>query len=226
MATAIEQRSPPLVAGDSLTREEFMRRWERHPEIKNAELIGGVVYMASPVSPEHGQADSDLGIWIGTYRIATPGTESGHNTTVILLGDTAQPDNHLRIAQACGGGSWPEGTHLSGVPELVCEICRSSAAYDLHAKLELYEAAGVPEYLAVLQFEEEIRWHVLLNGKYELLPPDGEGLWRSRIFPGLWLDGKAMLARDLSRVLSRLHEGLESAEHQAFVAELQRRTKA
>src|ERR1043165_1833916 len=111
MATAIEQRSPPLVAGDSLTREGFMRRWERHPEIKNAELIGGVVYMASPVSPEHGQADSDLGIWLGTYRVATPGTESGHNTTAFLLGDTAQPDNHLRIVPACGGSSWPEGTH-------------------------------------------------------------------------------------------------------------------
>src|SRR4029077_6713651 len=144
MATVIEQCVPPLVAGDRLTRDEFMRRWELHPEIKNAELIGGVVYMASPVSPEHSYGDSDVGIWLGIYRIATPGTESGHNATSFLIGDSPQPDNLLRISKDCGGGSWTEGNHLSGVPELVAEICRSSASYDLHAKLDLYEAAGIP----------------------------------------------------------------------------------
>src|ERR1700719_1907905 len=46
MATAAELRVPPLVAGDKLTRREFLRRWEADPEIKNAELIGGMVFMS------------------------------------------------------------------------------------------------------------------------------------------------------------------------------------
>jgi len=54
MATATELRVPPLAAGDKLTREEFLRRWEAHPEIKLAELVGGLVFMPSPVKVEHG----------------------------------------------------------------------------------------------------------------------------------------------------------------------------
>ena len=51
MATAIE----PLSPGDQLTRaEEFLRPiWEAHPEIKRAELLGGIVYMPSPLSVQH-----------------------------------------------------------------------------------------------------------------------------------------------------------------------------
>src|SRR5260370_11775547 len=90
MATAIEESVPPLVAGDKLTRAEFLRRWEADPEIKNAELIGGIVYMASPVSAEHGDMDGDVGGWLFTYKMATPGTACGHNTTSSLLDDTPQ----------------------------------------------------------------------------------------------------------------------------------------
>src|SRR5260370_10407939 len=106
MATAIEESVPPLGAGDKLTRAEFLRRWEAHPEIKNAELIGGIVYMASPVSVEHGDMDGDVGTWLGTYKAATPGTASGHNTTSFLLEDMPQPDLNLRILPEFGGSSF------------------------------------------------------------------------------------------------------------------------
>lgn len=69
-------------------------------------------------------------------------------------------------------------------------------------------------------FEREIRWHVLIEGRYQRLSPDDDGLYRSRIFPGLWLDGRALLAGDLRRVLDRLQDGLDSAEHQQFVGQL------
>jgi Uma2 family endonuclease len=220
MATAFEQRIPPPHPGDRLTRAEFLRRWEAHPEIKNAELIGGIVYMSSPVSVDHGDMDGDVGAWLGVYKAATPGTASGRNTTSFLLDDTPQPDLNLRILPEYGSGSWVEGKYLHGVPELLAEVCASSASHDLHVKRDLYLAARVPEYVAVLLFEQEIRWHVLVNDKYQLLPPDADGLWRSRIFPGLWLDGKALLAGNLQQVLGRLQEGLSSPEHERFVAEL------
>jgi Uma2 family endonuclease len=222
MATVIEQRIPPLVAGDRLTRAEFLRRWELHPEIKNAELIGGIVYMASPVSVEHGDMDSVVGTWLGVFRSATPGLGSGHNTTTFLLQDTAQPDLNLRILHEYGGRSWVEGKFLSGTPEMLVEICRTSVAYDLHVKLDLYQAAEVPEYLAILLFEQEIRWHTLVNGSYQLIPADSDGLWRSRIFPGLWLDGNALLEGNLAQVLNRLQDGLNSPEYKAFAATLAR----
>jgi Uma2 family endonuclease len=225
MTTAVERRVP-LAAGDKLTREEFLRRWEAHPEIKNAELIGGLVYMSSPVSVEHGDMEGDVGAWLSVYKAFTLGTASGHNTTSFLLEDTPQADLNLRLLPEYGGASSVEDKYLQGVPEFLAEICRSSASYDLHVKFDLYEAAGVPEYLAILLYEQEVRWHVLMNGEYQLLPPDPDGLWRSRIFPGLWLDGKALLAGNLQQVLVRLQEGLDSPEHKQFVAELAARKAA
>ncbi|HUY35705.1 MAG TPA: hypothetical protein VMV69_23380 [Pirellulales bacterium] len=85
MATVIGQRVPPLAAGDKLTREEFLRRWEAHPQINNAELLGGIVYMSSPVSVEHGDSDGRVGGWLQYYSAFTPGTASGHNTTGLWL---------------------------------------------------------------------------------------------------------------------------------------------
>ncbi|MEP7338835.1 MAG: Uma2 family endonuclease [Acidobacteriota bacterium] len=42
---------PPLEAGDRLTRDEFERRYEAMPNLKKAELINGVVYLDSTLSP-------------------------------------------------------------------------------------------------------------------------------------------------------------------------------
>ena len=39
----------PLESGDRLTRREFERRYLSAPHIKKAELIEGVVYVASPL---------------------------------------------------------------------------------------------------------------------------------------------------------------------------------
>lgn len=231
MAIAINERVPPLEAGDHLTRDEFLRRWEAQPEIKHAELIGGVVYMTSPISIERGAvarvrlAQADVGGWLDVYSAFTAGTASERNTTSFILGDTPQPDLNLRLLPDSGGGSWVESGYLQGAPELLAEVCMSSASNDLHDKFELYQSAGIPEYLVVVMFEQEIRWHVLVDGRYQRLPPNADGLWRSRVFPGLWLDGKALLAGNLRQVLDRLQVGLRSPEHEQFVARLAARRK-
>src|SRR5215207_3362096 len=41
-----------LESGDHLTREEFHRRYCGRPDIKKAELVEGVVYVASPIRVE------------------------------------------------------------------------------------------------------------------------------------------------------------------------------
>jgi hypothetical protein len=44
---------PPLESGARLTRPEFERRYDATPNLKNAELIEGVVYLrfTTPLSP-------------------------------------------------------------------------------------------------------------------------------------------------------------------------------
>lgn len=225
MAT-VDRSVPELVAGDVLTRAEFLTRWRAHQEIKRAELIGGVVYMPSPVTIEHGDMDLDVGTWLGNYKLATPGTAAGHNTTSFLLEDSPQPDINLRILPEFGGASWDADKYLEGAPELLVEICRSSTSYDLHQKFDLYQAAGVQEYLAILLHEREIRWHQLVDGVYKILPCDADGIWRSRVFPGLWLDGSALLGSNMQQVLAKLQEGLASPEHAAFVEQLQQKKRS
>ena len=216
--------APPLQPGDTLTRDEFLRRWEQHPEIKFAELIGGVVYMPSPLSRLHGVSDRLVSGWLFCYNVATPGTETGSNVTTLMGDDSPQPDGYLRILPECGGSSRDEGLYVGGAAELLAEVCVSSASYDLHQKLELYQRAGVPEYLAVLMREKEIRWHRLTKTGYQLLKPQA-GVWKSRVFPGLWLDGAALLANDSAKVLATLQEGLRSTQHAAFVKKLAKRKK-
>lgn len=59
---------PPLEAGDRLTADEFLRRYEAMPDINKAELIEGVVYMPSPGNAEdHGEPHFDLIGWLFTY---------------------------------------------------------------------------------------------------------------------------------------------------------------
>lgn len=57
---------PPLVQGDKLSREEFLRRWEAMPDVKRAELIAGVVYLPSPTSRKHASCDANVTIWLET----------------------------------------------------------------------------------------------------------------------------------------------------------------
>ena len=45
---------PPLHNGDRLTQAEFHRRYEAYPEDVKFELVGGIVYMTSPLRRPHG----------------------------------------------------------------------------------------------------------------------------------------------------------------------------
>jgi len=216
---------PPLQAGDRLTRDEFLRRWEQHPKIKFAELIGGVVYMPSPLSRLHGVTDNNAGTWLGVYHAHTPGTEAGSNCTTLMEGDeTPQPDEFLRILPEYGGRSTNDGLYVSGGPELLTEISVSSVSLDLTQKFDLYERMGVLEYVAILMYEQEIRWHRLTSKGYKRQTP-AAGIWKSKVFPGLWLNGPAMLANDAAKVLATLRKGLRSPEHAAFIKKLAKRKK-
>jgi len=217
----------PLVAGRRLKREEFLRRWEAMPEVKLAELIGDVVYMPSPLSRAHGTHGALLINCLSTYAIRTPGCEAGNNSTWLMLEDAPQPDADLRILPEYGGQSHIQGPYCTGAPELAAEVCLSSAAYDLGPKLELYRAAGVQEYVAVILGESSVLWRRLVEGNYVYLKEGPDGLLRSIVFPGLWLDPQALLALHGARLLDVLEQGLQSREHEEFVRTLAaRRSRA
>jgi Uma2 family endonuclease len=215
---------PPLVHGQHLDQPAFHTRYEAMPPETRAELVGGVVYMPSPLSFDHGEEANDLGGWLFYYKLFTPGVSSPNDATVKLdpKGEP-QPDGQLLIPAELGGQSRidDEG-YIAGAPELIVEVSRSSRSYDLNQKKADYERAGVREYLVVELDPDVIHWFIRRGRRFTDLPPRPDGVHRSEIFPGLWLDGEALFAEDRRRLIRVLKRGLRSPEHAAFVAKLAR----
>ena len=229
-SAAPSETIPPLENGDRLSRDEFERRFDAMPDLKKAELIGGIVYMGSPVrymgSPvrasKHGGPHAAVITWLGSYWAATPGVLLFDNASVRLgPDDMPQPDTALLIEPARGGqASISADDYIEGGPGLVVEIAASSISHDLHTKLDLYRRHGVREYLIWRVPDHAFDWCILRDGDYELMTTGADGLYRSETFPGLWLDPSAMIRGDLAAVLEALRRGVESPEHATFVARL------
>ena len=204
---------PPLENGDTLVRAEFERRYGAMPEVKKAELIEGIVYMASPLRAKaHGEPHARVMVWLGTYWAAVPGLQLLDNATVRLDGDNEpQPDALLR-RQVGGGSHISADDYVEGAPELIVEIAASSASLDLHEKLQVYRRNGVREYLVWRVYDGELDWFVLREGQYEPLAADEAGVIRSEVFPGLWLAIAALLSGDLATVLAVQQQGLAATE--------------
>jgi Uma2 family endonuclease len=215
---------PPLVAGQRLDQPMFHERYAAMPPDTRAELVGGVVYMPSPVSKDHGEIDNDVSGWLYQYKCHTPGASSPNNATVKLDRQAeTQPDIQLRIPAELGGQTTLDEHHnIVGAPELIVEIARSSQAYDLGAKKADYERAGVLEYLVVTLDPDDVHWFVRRGGQFVEMSPGPDGVLRSEVFPGLWLDPQALLIEDRSRQMQILHQGIASPEHAEFVDRLAR----
>lgn len=214
-------RVPPLENGDRLTRAEFERRYAAMPPNIKAELIDGVVSVASPVRiRHHGSPHVELVAWAGIFRVYTPGVLVGGNATVRLDKDSeAQPDVCILIEHG-GQAQVDADGYVEAAPEFVAEVAASTASYDRGVKLSTYCRCGVREYLVWRVLDQAIDWFAWREGQYEPLPAGPDGIIRSEIFPGLWLDAAALIRGELPRVHEVLHQGLASAAHADFVKSL------
>jgi Uma2 family endonuclease len=212
---------PPLENGDRLTRAEFERRYAAMPHVKKAELIEGIVYMATALRAKaHGSPHGDIMGWLWTYKAATPGIDLYDHPTVRLdVDNEPQPDAVLRI-ETGGQSGISQDDYIEGAPELIVEIAASSASYDLHAKLQVYRRNGVQEYIVWRTYSQQIDWFYLDAGTYQPLAPDAAGVYRSQQFPGLWLAANRLIAGQLTDVLHILQQGIATPEHQVFVDQL------
>jgi Uma2 family endonuclease len=216
---------PPLENGNRLTRAEFERRWDAMPHLKKAELIEGEVFMPSAVRyGQHSYPHSLFGTLLGIYHIETPGVQGGDNGSIRLdVDNEPQPDSFLIIRPERGGQSRISADdYIEGAPELVAVIASSSVSYDLGKKLNVYRRCGVREYIVWRVRDREIDWFVNREGSFERLAPSADGILRSTVFPGLWLDPAALVKGELALVRAVLEHGLKSPEHAEFVARLER----
>jgi Uma2 family endonuclease len=217
-------QEPLLHDGQRLDQPTFHDLYLRTPEDFRAELIDGVVHvMSSPVNPKrHGRPHATFDWFLYSYRLETPGTEvQGDSTTKLDLQSEVQPDCSLLIDPSSGGQTGEDSQlYTTGCPELVVEIASSTLHVDLNTKKRIYERAGAKEYVVYDEPHRKIHWFVTRNGRFEPLMLDGEGIYRSEAFPGLWLDPEAFLRDDGRAVMAALRRGLESPQHAEFVERL------
>jgi Uma2 family endonuclease len=205
--TVVSKPFISLESGDRLTRDEFHRRYCARPDIKKAELVKGVVYVASPSrSLQQGEPHAAMAGWLYTYALHAPNVRVSDNATVYLSDDSElQPDVSVyRVPSGPGGGHLDEDGYIEGAPELVVEIAASSVTYDLHDKMDAYREAGVPEYIVWRVLDCAIDWFELRDGVYVRRESDARGMFESRGCPGLRLNVPKMLAGDDGGVVAEL----------------------
>jgi Uma2 family endonuclease len=203
--------------GDCMTQSEFHELYEQTAEGFRAELINGVVYVCEPLGLPHGKSHIELSAIFAAYQGNTPGVEAGDNVSVILgKKDEVQPDLLMRILPEKHGrsGNTKKGEYVEGPPELIAEVAHTSRAIDLHLKKQRYARAGVLEYIVLCLRPSELRWFDLENGGE--LQPDDEGIYRSNVFPGLWINRDALLKREYQAIMNTLNLGLASPQHAEF----------
>lgn len=216
------QHNLPLQAGERMDQPTFHARYEAMALGTRAELIQGVVHMPAALKRPHSRHHAQFVMWMTLYESETPGVEAHDNATAILSESSEpQPDGFLMISPEFGGSaSVNERDYIIGAPEFVGEISDSSAAIDLGAKKQDYEAAGVAEYVVLDIAQRQVLWFFSREGKYETVEPANDGIFRSAVFPGLWLDSEAWVGLDAKRMRRVLQQGLDSAEHDDFVQKL------
>lgn len=217
-------RMPPLENGDHLTRAEFERRYNAMPHVKKAELLEGVVHVASAVRwNQHASPHANLLTWLGVYQAFTPGVQVGDSGSIRLdMDNEPQPDGTMIVKPEFGGQvKLSPDDYVEGAPELAAEISTSSASIDLNTKLRVYRRNQVREYVVWRIYDRAIDWFSLRQGRYDPLEVNATGIYQSQVFSGLWLDPAALTRFDLATVLQVLQQGLASPEHAAFVAKLQ-----
>ncbi|MBD2317671.1 Uma2 family endonuclease [Phormidium tenue] len=192
-----------LENGDRLNRVEFERRYTSS-NIKKAELIEGLVYVASPLRfTPHAKPHSQIIGWLITYQSMRTDLEVGIEPTVRLDADN-EPQPDAVLFRLGGNAQVDEDGYITGSPELIVEIAASTVSYDLHAKKRAYERNGVKEYIVWRTLDQQIDWFVLENGQYVELAPNAAGIIHSREFEGLRLNVSAILNGDISTVLKTL----------------------
>jgi Uma2 family endonuclease len=219
--SAIDAASRTLVEGEHLDQPTFHARYLAMPSGSRAELIAGVVHLPNPLGRAHGSAQVPAMVWLSYYAEATAGVEVvGTATTVLGWKSEPQTDVILRVLPECGGRTRNDGGFIHGAPELIIEVAKATRYVDLGPKLIDYEQAGVLEYVVRALDPDEVLWFQQDQGSLALIPPDADGIYRSKAFPGLWLDPRALLQGHTRQLRSVLDLGLSTHQHGEFAARL------
>ena len=170
-----------------VTFEEFMA-WA--DEDSHAEWVDGEIIVTAPCNLGH----QDLLGFL--YRIIDDFVRTHRLGRVFLMGvlmrlatrPSGREPDVLFVANAHLDRL--RETYLDGPADLAVEIVSpDSVERDRVDKLREYEAAGIPEYWVIdLPRKEALFYQLGGDGRYRLMPPDQDGVYRSSVLEGFKLE--------------------------------------
>jgi len=201
------QRIPGFAApfADDLVRYDTFRAIVGDGQ--KADLIDGVIYMASPDSRINNKLNGFLFNLISMY------IEARDIDGFVFFSRYACRISDIRAPEPDVGYVRPENAdrvhenEMEGGPDIAVEIVsRDSVQRDYGEKRELYEAGGVEEYWIVDPRQQRVQFLRLKNGRYDLAPLEENRVFKSSVIPGFWLDVNWLLARPIPKAYRCLEE--------------------
>jgi Uma2 family endonuclease len=154
---------------------------------EKADLINGVIYMASPDNTDANR----LSVWLGgLIDLFVEEKELGAiyaSRVAFRLGEKNGPEPDIAFVRTDRLHLVERG-FVQGGPDLAIEIVSpESEDRDYVKKRKQYEEAGVPEYWIVDEMENQVTLLRLgKDGKYREVRPR-KGVLTSKALPGFWL---------------------------------------
>jgi len=209
-----------------MTYQEFLA-WADEDTL--AEWVDGKVIMTSPASRRHQQTAKFLVRLLDSYVAFHQLGELLLTPFQVKLGPGLPGREPDLLFVASKHLDRLKETHLDGPADLIVEIVSpESQQRDRGEKFYEYEAAGVSEYWLIDPQRRQAEFYQLGEGGfYRPVPPDAEGVYRSAVLPGFWLD-VAWLWQDplptpleTLRLLSKMLGGSPGSETvQAFLKQV------
>ena len=165
--------------------EEFFREI---PDGVKADLIDGVIYVASPDSIDDDRLGYFIRNLIAFYAKRTLRGGSTHGSRVaFVVGPRRAPEPDISYVS-------PERlailtrTRGTAGPDIAVEIVsHDSVDRDYRLKKQLYEDAGVLEYWIIDPLDHRTTFYRLRQGRFEEVPLRNGRIFCSEALPGFWI---------------------------------------
>ena len=200
----ISRRAPD---SDLVTVEEF---YGLVPDGQKADLIDGVIYIASPDTRRNDRLGGLIKFLLQGYAEAKELGEVYGSRFAFALSEFRAPEPDVAFVRTERLTLVGERRMVGG-PDLAVEIVsRDSRQRDYGEKKQLYAEAGVTEYWIIDPLQQRCEFHRLHAGHYELVPLEHNRLFRSAVLEGFWLDVEWLLVEPLPNAYEILQDILRS----------------
>ncbi|MFN7019571.1 MAG: Uma2 family endonuclease [Fimbriimonadales bacterium] len=180
-------RMPPQ---GKVSFEEFL---EWLDEDTHAEWVDGEVILKTPVSVLHQDINSYLhalvSLWVAYHFQGSTYHPPLQVKFTLPSGKQVSREPDLVVILPGNSGQFQQH-YFEGAPDLIVEILSpSNRNIDRLTKFEEYEAAGMPEYWLIDPDRQYAEFFQLdETGVYRVAFSGSEGVYRSRVLAGLWLE--------------------------------------